>query len=227
MPNNEAYARVVDNPFLLVSREPLSTFSIDVDTASYANVRRFLNQGQRPPRDAVRIEELLNYFPYHDPPPPSTGSDPFSVNIEIARCPWNAVHRLARIGLMGRPIEQKDRPPSNLVFLIDVSGSMDQPQKLPLVKAALRLLVENMGENDRVAIVVYAGGRGPRLALHLLPASGRDRLGARTVAGRRLDQRRLGDPARLRHGDGQLHQGGHEPGHPRHRRRLQRRHPGR
>ncbi len=159
-PNNEAFARVVDNPFLLVSREPLSTFSIDVDTASYANVRRFLNQGQRPPRDAVRIEELLNYFPYHDPPPPSSGSDPFSVNVEIARCPWNAVHRLARIGLMGRPIEQKDRPPSNLVFLIDVSGSMDQPQKLPLVKAALRLLVENMGENDRVAIVVYAGASG-------------------------------------------------------------------
>ncbi len=159
-PNNEAYAPVVDNPFVPVSREPLSTFSIDVDSASYANVRRFLNHGQRPPRDAVRIEELLNYFPYRDPPPPSTGTDPFSVNIEIARCPWNAVHRLARIGLMGRPIEQKDRPPSNLVFLIDVSGSMDQPQKLPLVKAALRLLVENMGENDRVAIVVYAAASG-------------------------------------------------------------------
>jgi Ca-activated chloride channel family protein len=158
--NNEAYARVVENPFLLVSREPLSTFSIDVDSASYANVRRFLNQGQRPPRDAVRIEEFLNYFPYHDPPPPSAGSDPFSVNVEIARCPWNAVHRLVRIGLLGRPIEQKDRPPSNLVFLIDVSGSMDQPQKLPLVKSALRLLVENMGENDRVAIVVYAAAAG-------------------------------------------------------------------
>ncbi len=155
---NEAYAAVVDNPFVLVGREPLSTFSIDVDTASYSNVRRFLNQGQRPPRDAVRIEELLNYFPYNDPPP--SGDEPFSVNIEIARCPWNAEHRLARIGLMGRPIDQKDRPPSNLVFLIDVSGSMDRPNKLPLVKAALRLLVENMGENDRVAIVVYAGASG-------------------------------------------------------------------
>jgi Ca-activated chloride channel family protein len=155
---NEAYARIVDNPFVLVSREPLSTFSVDVDTASYANVRRFLNLGQRPPRDAVRIEELLNYFPYHDPPP--SGDAPFSVQVEVARCPWNAVHRLARIGLMGRPIDQKERPPSNLVFLIDVSGSMDQPNKLPLVKAALRLLVENMGENDRVAIVVYSNVAG-------------------------------------------------------------------
>jgi Ca-activated chloride channel family protein len=157
-PGNEAYARLVDNPFVLVSREQLSTFSVDVDTASYTNVRRFLNQGQRPPRDAVRIEELLNYFPYHDAPP--TGDEPFSVHIEVARCPWNAVHRLARIALVGRPIAQNNRPPSNLVFLIDVSGSMDAPNKLPLVQAALRLLVENMGENDRVAIVVYAGASG-------------------------------------------------------------------
>jgi Ca-activated chloride channel family protein len=155
---NEVFARIVENPFVLVSREPLSTFSVDVDTASYANVRRFLNLGQRPPRDAVRIEELLNYFPYHDSPP--SGDEPFSVHIEVARCPWNAVHRLARIGVMARPIDQKERPPSNLVFLIDVSGSMDQPNKLPLVKAALRLMVENMGENDRVAIVVYSSVAG-------------------------------------------------------------------
>jgi Ca-activated chloride channel family protein len=155
---NEAYARVVDNPFVLVSREPLSTFSVDVDTASYANVRRFLNLGQQPPRDAVRIEELLNYFPYHDPPP--SGDEPFALHIDVARCPWNAVHRLARIALTGRPIDQKERPPSNLVFLIDVSGSMNAPNKLPLVKAALRLLVENMGENDRVAIVIYSNVAG-------------------------------------------------------------------
>jgi Ca-activated chloride channel family protein len=155
---NAAQAPVTENPFVLVGKEPLSTFSVDVDTASYSYVRGFLNLGQRPPPDAVRIEEFLNYFPYHDPPP--TGDEPFSVNIEIARCPWSQVHRLARIGLLGRPIDQKNRPPSNLVFLIDVSGSMDQPNKLPLVKAALRLLVENMGENDRVAIVVYAGAAG-------------------------------------------------------------------
>jgi Ca-activated chloride channel family protein len=157
-PNTEAYDRIVDNPFLSVAQNPLSTFSIDVDTASYANVRRFLMQDQRPPKDAVRIEELLNYFPYHDPPP--AGDEPFSINIEVARCPWNADHRLARIGLMGKPIANDKRPPSNLVFLIDVSGSMDQPNKLPLLKQALRLLVEQLGENDRVALVVYAGASG-------------------------------------------------------------------
>ncbi|HMB04679.1 MAG TPA: von Willebrand factor type A domain-containing protein [Isosphaeraceae bacterium] len=158
LPNTEAYGRIVDNPFLSVAQDPLSTFSIDVDTASYANVRRFLMQNQRPPKDAVRIEELLNYFPYNDPLP--TGDDPFSINIEVARCPWNAGHRLARIGLMGKPIADDKRPPSNLVFLIDVSGSMDQPNKLPLLKAAMRMLVEQLGENDRVAIVVYAGASG-------------------------------------------------------------------
>ena len=157
-PNTEAYDRIVDNPFLSVAQNPLSTFSIDVDTASYANVRRFLMQDQRPPKDAVRIEELLNYFPYHDPPP--AGDEPFAINIEVARCPWNADHRLARIGLMGKPIANDKRPPSNLVFLIDVSGSMDQPNKLPLLKAALRMLVEQLGENDRVALVVYAGASG-------------------------------------------------------------------
>jgi Ca-activated chloride channel homolog len=156
--DHEAYAPIVDNAFVPVEQETTSTFSIDVDTASYSNVRRFLNQGQRPPKDSVRIEELLNYFPYNDPQP--ADHEPFSVNVEIARCPWNAAHRLARIGLLGRPIDQKNRPPSNLVFLIDVSGSMDRPNKLPLVQSALRLLVENLGENDRVAIVVYAGASG-------------------------------------------------------------------
>ncbi len=147
-----------ENPFQSVSNAPLSTFSIDVDTASYALVRRFLNQSQLPPPGLVRVEEMINYFPYHDAPP--SGAEPFSVNVEVAACPWNAAHRLARIGLQARPIDQNQRPPCNLVFLIDVSGSMDDPHKLPLVKSALRLLVEQLGENDRVAIVVYAGASG-------------------------------------------------------------------
>jgi Ca-activated chloride channel family protein len=157
-PNTEAYARIADNAFVRVDQQPLSTFSIDVDTASYANVRRFLTQNTLPPRDAVRIEELLNYFPYHDPPP--TGDDPFSVTIEVARCPWSSEHRLARIGLQGKPINSAERPASNLVFLIDVSGSMQPPNKLPLLKASLQRMVEHLGENDRVAIVVYAGASG-------------------------------------------------------------------
>jgi Ca-activated chloride channel homolog len=156
--NTESYDRIVDNPFVRVGQEPLSTFSIDVDTASYAIVRRFLNQGMKPPKDAVRIEELVNYFPYQYPTP--TGDEPFSVNVEIARCPWNADHRLARIGLKGKEIKTENRPPANLVFLLDVSGSMNDPVKLPLLKSAMRLLVEKLGENDRVAIVVYAGGEG-------------------------------------------------------------------
>jgi Ca-activated chloride channel family protein len=157
-PNTEAYDRVVDNAFVPVSRDPLSTFSIDVDTASYANVRRFLTHGQRPPKDAVRIEELLNYFTYDDSP--KEGDDPFAVHIEVAACPWNAEHRLARIDLAGKTIDRDKRPSSNLVFLIDVSGSMAQPKKLPLLKAALQNMVEHLGENDRVAIVVYAGASG-------------------------------------------------------------------
>jgi len=159
----EAYTEITENPFVEVAREPLSTFSIDVDTASYSNVRRFLEQGQRPPRNAVRIEEMLNYFPYDDPPPSESSTDPFSVRIELASCPWNAEHRLARVGLKGRPIAQNQRPPSNLVFLIDTSGSMDTPNKLPLLQASLQTLVEQLGENDRVAIVVYRGASGLRL----------------------------------------------------------------
>ncbi|MGQ0634643.1 MAG: vWA domain-containing protein [Planctomycetaceae bacterium] len=156
--NTEAYDHVTDNPFLASSRNPLSTFSIDVDTASYANVRRFLAQGQLPPRGAVRIEELVNYFSYDYPQPQK--DVPFSVTVEVAGCPWNPEHRLARVGLKGREIPRGERPVSNLVFLIDVSGSMQDPQKLPLVKTGLKLLVDQLGENDRVAIVVYAGASG-------------------------------------------------------------------
>lgn len=156
--NTEAYDHITDNSFLNVTRNPLSTFSIDVDTASYSNVRRFLSQRQRPPRGAVRIEELVNYFSYDYPQPQR--DVPFSVNIEVAACPWNASHRLARIGLKGRDVPADQRPVSNLVFLIDVSGSMQDAQKLPLVKAGLKLLVNQLGENDRVALAVYAGASG-------------------------------------------------------------------
>ncbi len=156
----EAYAPIVDNPFQSVEKERQSTFSIDVDTASYSNVRRFLTQNTLPPRDAVRIEELLNYFPYHDAPPPASSEDPFAIHVEIARCPWNAQHRLARIGIAARPIDQSRRAASNLIFLVDVSGSMDDPNKLPLVQWGLQRLVDQLGENDRVAIVVYASASG-------------------------------------------------------------------
>jgi len=159
--NTESYDRITDNPFLRSTDNPLSTFSIDVDTASYSNLRRFLTQGRLPPKDAVRIEELVNYFPYTYAPP--TNGDPFAVHVEIAQCPWNLSHRLARVGLKGREIPEDQRPPTNLVFLIDVSGSMQPANKLPLLKQAMNLLVEKLTENDHVAIVVYAGNSGVRL----------------------------------------------------------------
>jgi Ca-activated chloride channel homolog len=159
--NTEEYDRIVENEFLRAAQNPLSTFSIDVDTASYSNIRRFLlAQNMLPPPDAVRLEEMINYFPYSDPPPSAGDEHPFAVNVEIARCPWNAEHRLARISLKGRDIDLEKRPKSNLVFLVDVSGSMDEPTKLPLLKRAMRLLVDELGENDRVAIVVYASAEG-------------------------------------------------------------------
>ena len=156
--NTESYASVTDNPFLAATENPLSTFSIDVDTASYANVRRFLTANQLPPPDAVRIEELVNYFSYNYPQP--KGDVPFSVNVEIAGCPWTEGHRLVRVGLKGREIARDQRLPSNLVFLIDVSGSMDEPAKLPLLKESLKLLTRQLNENDHVSIVVYAGAAG-------------------------------------------------------------------
>ncbi|MBX9788052.1 MAG: VWA domain-containing protein [Pirellulales bacterium] len=156
--NSEAYARIYDNRFLRPLDSPLSTFSIDVDTAAYSNLRRFLRQGSLPPADSVRIEELVNYFSYQYAPP--TDEKPFAVHTEVTACPWNPGHRLVRIALKGREVKVDARPPSNLVFLLDVSGSMDEPNKLPLVKRAMHLLVEKLGENDRVAIVVYAGASG-------------------------------------------------------------------
>jgi len=156
--HTEAYDRIYENPFLAARSNPMSTFSIDVDTASYSNVRRFLNHGQLPPPDAVRIEELVNYFPYDYADP--EGDVPFSAHVEVAACPWNAEHRLARIGLKGKDVVQEDRGACNLVFLLDVSGSMEQPNKLPLLKSAMKMMVENLAERDRVGIVVYAGAAG-------------------------------------------------------------------
>jgi Ca-activated chloride channel homolog len=154
----ETYDVRNENAFLPARQNPLSTFSIDVDTAAYSLVRRFLNQGQLPPAGAVRIEELVNYFSYDYAEP--KGDIPFSVNVELANCPWNPEHRLARIGLLGRKVHPKERPASNLVFLLDVSGSMSDQNKLPLVKSAMRMLVERLDKDDRVAIVTYAGSSG-------------------------------------------------------------------
>ena len=156
--SGERYAEIAENPFLETSRAPLSTFSIDVDTASYANVRRYLNDGQMPPKDAVRIEELINYFEYDYPQP--IGNQPFSVNTEAATAPWNKQHKIVSIGLQGKKVSMEDTPPSNLVFLLDVSGSMNEPQKLPLLKDSLKILVNQLTGKDRVAIVVYAGASG-------------------------------------------------------------------
>ena len=167
-PARESYIDITDNPFTPVDQTPLSTFSIDVDTASYANVRRYLKRGQRPPADAVRIEELINYFDY-DYAPPTDGEHPFAVHVETASSPWGANNRLVRIGLKGREIHGEQRPSSNLVFLLDVSGSMSAPDKLPLLQQSLGLLLDRLGERDRVAIVVYAGASG--LALPSTPCS--------------------------------------------------------
>ena len=157
--NSESYDSIQDNPFLPVDQKnALSTFSIDVDTASYSNIRRMLLAGQRPPKGAVRIEELINYFTYDYPPP--TDGKPFSVNVEIAQCPWQPEHRLARIGLKGKTFAEQERPACNLVFLIDVSGSMQPQNKLPLLKQAMGMLVNKLTAKDRVAMVVYAGSSG-------------------------------------------------------------------
>src|SRR5512144_939170 len=156
--NTEEYGHKEENPFLAVSAHPLSTFSIDVDRAGYSNVRRFLLDGQAPPKDAIRIEELVNYFPYDYAGP--TGDDPVAIHTELGPAPWKSQHQLLRIGLQARKVDLRGLPPSNLVFLLDVSGSMDEPNKLPLVKASITMLVNNLRHEDRVAIVVYAGSAG-------------------------------------------------------------------
>ncbi|MGF1934915.1 MAG: YfbK domain-containing protein [Nostoc sp. ChiQUE02] len=170
--NTENYNRIEDNPFHRVGNDPLSTFSIDVDTASYSNVRRFITQGELPPKDAVRIEELINYFTYNYPQP--KGDRPFSVTTEVAAAPWNSQHKLVQVGLQGKRLESETLPPSNLVFLIDVSGSMDDPNKLPLVQQSLKLLVNKLRPEDRVSLVVYAGNAG--LVLPTTPGSQKSKI---------------------------------------------------
>ncbi len=156
--NTEEYNHIVENDFVAVADDPLSTFSIDVDTASYSNTRRFLEKGSLPPADAVRIEELVNYFEYAYPEPEA--GKPFTVVSEVGECPWRKGHRLVHIGIQGKHVQTDTIPPRNLVFLIDVSGSMAHPDKLPLLEKGLLMLADGLRENDRVAIVVYAGASG-------------------------------------------------------------------
>jgi Ca-activated chloride channel homolog len=167
--NTEEYGRIYENQYLLALSNPLSTFSIDVDTASYANIRRFIMNNQLPPKDAVRIEEMINYFDYDYLD--ADKKHPFSLYTEISACPWNKDHRLIHIGLQGKKINTNDLPPSNLVFLLDVSGSMSSPNKLPLLKSAFKLLVKQLTDKDRISIVVYAGAAG----LVLEPTVGNDK----------------------------------------------------
>ena len=189
--NTESYAHIDENDFKLVSASPLSTFSIDVDRASYANVRRFIQDGERPPVDAVRIEEMINYFPYDWGD--VAGEHPFAVTTEVWEAPWKRQHRLVRIGLHAQSIDTEDLPPSNLVFLLDVSGSMSPSNKLPLLKTAFALLVDQLRPQDRVAIVVYAGAAGMVLPStpgdrqeEILAALGRLGAGGSTAGGEGL-----------------------------------------
>jgi Ca-activated chloride channel family protein len=170
--NTEEYDRIQDNAFKETLGNPLSTFSIDVDTAAYSNVRRFLAGGQMPPKDAVRIEEMINYFRYDYPVP--AGDHPFSITTDMATCPWNGGHRILRIGLQGKPLDYKDLRPCNLVFLIDASGSMADENKLPLLKRSLALMLDALQPDDRVAIVAYAGAAG--LVLSSTPAGQKERI---------------------------------------------------
>ena len=170
--NTESYAHIDENDFKLVRASPLSTFSIDVDRASYANVRRFIQDGERPPVDAVRIEEMINYFPYEWGA--VAGEHPFAVTTEVWEAPWKGRHRLVRIGLHAESIDTEDLPPNNLVFLLDVSGSMSPQDKLPLLKRAFALLVDQLRPRDRVATVVYAGAAG--MVLPSTPGDRRDEI---------------------------------------------------
>lgn len=170
--NTEGYSTIHENGYKDVLRQPLSTFSIDVDKASYSNVRRFLNLGQLPPKDAVRIEEMINYFSYDYPEP--EGKHPFSVTTELSVCPWNKNHQLLHVGLKGMEMDKEDLPASNLVFLLDVSGSMNAPNKLPLLKSSFELLVKQLRKEDRVAIVVYAGAAG--LVLESTPGNQKEKI---------------------------------------------------
>lgn len=166
MQDREQYQSNPDNAVQVVAQNPVSTFSIDVDTGSYSNVRRFLNQGRLPPVDAVRVEEMINYFPYDYAQP--KGRTPFAVNTELAPSPWNSQNVLLRIGIKGRDIAKESLPPANLVFLVDVSGSMSSRERLPLLKSSLKLLINELRPQDQVTLVTYAG----QTAVNLPPTSG-------------------------------------------------------
>ena len=167
--NTERYQKQPDQPVKAVAQEPVSTFSIDVDTGSYANVRRFLNDGGLPPEDAVRIEEIVNYFPYNYPLP--TGTHPFAIHTQTVDSPWQPEAKLIKIGIQAQDLAKKELPPANLVFLVDISGSMNSPEKLPLVKKTLRILTEQLRPQDKVTLITYADGE----ALVLPPTSGRNK----------------------------------------------------
>lgn len=168
-PSREQYQKQDDNPVHSVAQSPVSTFSIDVDTGSYSNVRRFLNQGQLPPKDAVRLEEMVNYFPYAYPLP--RGDVPFGIQTDLATNPWNAQSRLLRIAIKASDVQTAELPPANLVFLVDVSGSMDRKEGLPLVQSTLKLLVDQLRPEDKVSLVTYAGSS----QVVLEPTSGKDK----------------------------------------------------
>jgi Ca-activated chloride channel family protein len=170
--NTEGYSTIHENGYKDVLNQPLSTFSIDVDRASYSNVRRFINMGQLPPVDAVRIEEMINYFAYNYSEP--KGEHPFTVYTELSVCPWNSKHQLLHVGLKGKSMDKTELPPSNLVFLIDVSGSMSDANKLPLLKSAFQMLIKELRSEDRVAIVVYAGAAG--LVLESTPGNEKEKI---------------------------------------------------
>jgi len=170
--NTEEYDRIYENEFKTASTNPLSTFSIDVDTASYSNLRRFIKYNQMPPKDSVRIEEMINYFTYDYPQPEK--EHPFSITTETSTCPWNSENRLIHIGLQGKSLDYKSIKPCNIVFLIDSSGSMSSSNKLPLLKKSLKLLLNELNDNDRIAIVAYAGSAG--LVLPSTPAHKKNRI---------------------------------------------------
>lgn len=171
-PSREEYKKVAENDYMNVKANPLSTMSIDVDRASYSNVRRFIQDGQRPPEDAVRVEEMINYFSYNYPAP--TNDDPIAINTEYTTCPWNKEHKLLRIGMQAKKISYEKLPSSNLVFLIDVSGSMESSDKLPLLISSMKLLVNNLRSEDKVSIVTYAGAAG--LVLPSTPGSKKEKI---------------------------------------------------
>jgi hypothetical protein len=218
--NREQYAHIESNAFKLTTDNPLSTFAADVDSASYTNVRRFLSQGQLPPPDAVRVEELVNYFRFPYPEPPA--NQPVSITTDVGDCPWAPTHKLVLVGLRAKPIADRGVAGRNIVLLVDVSGSMAPPERLPLVKTALRMFVDTLRDEDTISMVVYAGASG----LALPPTPGRSRpADSRCDRGAergRLDQRRAGLAPRLPHRSRIVRAGWDQPRDSGDRRGLQR-----